>query len=304
MTAMQRLLDVPAPAKINLFLHVTGRRPDGYHTLQSVFLLVDWCDTLHLELRRDGGLSREDLHTTGDAHPPLPDDDLCLRAARELQTASGCRLGVHIVLDKRIPQQAGLGGGSSDAASTLIALNRLWGLNWPRQRLLALGARLGADVPFFLGGRNAWVEGIGERLTPIELPAAHLAIVKPAAGVPTGAIFQSPELERSTPVAIMRDFVDGAAAGNPWRWGRNDLQPVAMRLCPDVATAMERLTRLGLAPRMTGSGSAVFAALPDDKARDAVAAESWPAGWQMRICRGLPEHPLIGWQKDAIMAVC
>jgi len=304
MTAMQRLLDVPAPAKINLFLHITGRRPDGYHTLQSVFMLVDWTDTLHLEVRRDGQLSREDIQASSEGQPPLPEDDLCLRAARALQAASGCPLGAHIVLDKRIPQQAGLGGGSSDAASTLMALNRLWRLNWPRERLLDIGARLGADVPFFLGGRNAWVEGIGERLEPVELPAAQLVIVKPAAGVPTAAIFQSPDLERGTPVAIMRDFVDSAAAGHAWQWGRNDLQPVAMRLCPDVKTAIERMTQLGLQPRMTGSGSAVFAALTGDGGTKIANATAWPAGWQMRICHGLPEHPLIGWQKDAIMAVC
>lgn len=298
---MQRLLDVPAPAKINLFLHVTGRRADGYHELQSVFRLVDWADTLHLETRRDGRLSREDLRPAGDASPPLPEDDLCLRAARALQAASGCSLGAHIVLDKRIPQQAGLGGGSSDAASTLMALNRLWGLDWPRDALIRLGTRLGADVPFFLGGRNAWVEGIGDRLTPVDLPAARYAIVKPAAGTATAAIYTASDLERATPLAIMRDFVAGIAA-DPFRpWGRNDLQPVAMRLCPDVTTALERLTRLGLQPRMTGSGSAVFAVLPGEAEAAAVQTADWPSGWQMRICHGLPEHPLVGWQKDAII---
>lgn len=298
---MQRLLDIPAPAKINLFLHVTGRRADGYHELQSVFRLVDWADTLHLEVRRDGRLSREDLRCAGDASPPLPEDDLCLRAARALQAASGCPLGAHIVLDKRIPQQAGLGGGSSDAASTLLALNRLWGLEWPRDALIRLGARLGADVPFFLGGRNAWVEGIGDRLTPVDLPAACYAIVKPSAGTATAAIYQASDLERSTPLVIMQRFVDAIAADPARPWGRNDLQPVAMRLCPDVAAALDRLTRLRLQPRMTGSGSAVFAVVPSEVEAAAVQAADWPIGWQIRICHGLPEHPLVGWQKDVII---
>ncbi|MDM7457668.1 MAG: 4-(cytidine 5'-diphospho)-2-C-methyl-D-erythritol kinase [Tepidimonas sp.] len=298
---MQRLLDIPAPAKINLFLHVTGRRADGYHELQSVFRLVNWADTLHLEVRRDGRLSREDLRAANDDSPALPEDDLCLRAARALQAASGSPLGAHIVLDKRIPQQAGLGGGSSDAASTLMALNRLWGLEWPRDALIRLGARLGADVPFFLGGRNAWVEGIGDRLTPVDLPAARYAIVKPPAGTATAVIYQASDLERATPLAKMEAFVAGIAADPVRPWGRNDLQPVAMRLCADVAAALERLSRLGLQPRMTGSGSAVFAALSSEAEAAAVQSADWPSGWQIRICHGLPAHPLVEWQKGAIM---
>ncbi|MDM7463337.1 4-(cytidine 5'-diphospho)-2-C-methyl-D-erythritol kinase [Tepidimonas taiwanensis] len=298
---MNALLDVPAPAKLNRFLHVTGRRADGYHELQSVFQLIDWCDTLHFETRRDGRLSREDLRGADGDTPPLPADDLCLRAARALQSASGCPLGVHIVLDKRIPQQAGLGGGSSDAASTLIALNRLWGLHWPRSALMAIGERLGADVPFFLGGRNAWVEGIGERLKPLDLPPARFLVVKPAAGVPTAAIFQAHDLERATPPAIMADFVAHLHDCPRQPWGRNDLQPVAVRLCPDIARALERLADRGLAARMTGSGSAVFAVLPERYAPEDDLFRGWPDGWQVRVCCGLPEHPLIGWQKDAIM---
>ena len=154
---LRSLYDVAAPAKLNLFLHVVGRRADGYHLLQSVFVLIDWCDTLHFERRADGRLARHDLGAA------LPDDDLCLRAARLLQAESGTRLGADISIDKHVPWGAGMGGGSSDAASTLLALNRLWGLNWPRARLAELGLALGADVPFFLGGRNAFVEGIGER---------------------------------------------------------------------------------------------------------------------------------------------
>ncbi|MDP1790638.1 MAG: 4-(cytidine 5'-diphospho)-2-C-methyl-D-erythritol kinase, partial [Methylibium sp.] len=162
--SLQALYDVPAPAKLNLFLHVTGRRDDGYHLLQSVFALIDWADTLHFERRPDGRLVRHDLAVT------LPEDDLCLRAARLLQRESACPFGVDISIDKQVPWGAGLGGGSSDAASTLLALNRLWDLHWPRERLLSLGLQLGADVPFFLGGHNAFVEGIGERLTPLALP--------------------------------------------------------------------------------------------------------------------------------------
>jgi 4-diphosphocytidyl-2-C-methyl-D-erythritol kinase len=175
--ALKRLFDVAAPAKLNLFLHVVGRRADGYHLLQSVFVLIDWCDTLHFERRSDGRLARHDLAAA------LPADDLCLRAARLLQSESGTSLGADISIDKRVPWGAGMGGGSSDAASTLLALNRLWGLDWPRERLMALGLALGADLPFFLGGHNAFVEGIGERLTPLPVPATWLAVIKPAAAI-------------------------------------------------------------------------------------------------------------------------
>jgi 4-diphosphocytidyl-2-C-methyl-D-erythritol kinase len=171
---LRALYDLPAPAKLSLCLHVVGRRDDGYHLLQSVFALIDWCDTLHVERRDDGRLRRHDLGA------PLPKEDLCLRAARLLQDESGCTLGADLSIDKQVPWGAGLGGGSSDAASTLLALNRLWGLHWSRERLLALALRLGADVPFFVGGRNAWVEGIGERLTPIELAPRWYAVLKPA----------------------------------------------------------------------------------------------------------------------------
>lgn len=197
---MQALYDVPAPAKLNLFLHVVGKRPDGYHLLQSLFVLIDWADTLHFERRTDGRLQR---HDRGDA---LPADDLCLRAARALQQASGCTLGADIHIDKRLPSGAGMGGGSSDAASTLLALNRLWGLHWPRSRLLPIALTLGADVPFFVGGRNAFVEGIGEVLHPITLPTLDFAVVKPAVSIGTKEIFSSPLLQRSDSVAIVAGF--------------------------------------------------------------------------------------------------
>src|ERR1044071_6422848 len=176
---MRALYDVPAPAKLNLFLHVTGRRPDGYHLLQSVFMLIDWADTLHVERRDDGALRRHDLG----AAPPA--DDLCLRAARLLQQAAATAFGADIDIDKRVPAGARLGGGSSDAATTLLALNRLWELNWPRERLADLALSLGADVPFFVHGRNAFVQGIGERVEPVALPRARLAGRKPGATIAT-----------------------------------------------------------------------------------------------------------------------
>lgn len=281
---MKAIYDVPAPAKLNLFLHVTGRRPDGMHLLQSVFMLIDWRDTLHFEVRPGGGLSREDLTK------PLPEDDLVLRAARALQQASGIRLGAHISIEKRIPEQAGMGGGSSDAATCLLALNRLWDLKLPLSALAAIGVSLGADVPFFLGGRNAWVEGIGEKLTPVDLPEARFGVVKPPEGLPTAAIFSHPRLTRGTEPAIISGF-----AANPWGFGQNDLQGVAKELCPGVTQALDWLGSLGLNGRMTGSGSAVFALLAPGQALEA-APESWLAdGWQSRECGNLVAHPLAGW---------
>ena len=276
---MTTLYDIAAPAKLNLFLHITGRRADGYHLLQSVFTLIDWCDTLHFESRADGQIVREDLGA------PLPADDLVLRAARALQHASGTPLGAHIGVLKSIPAQAGMGGGSSDAASTLLALNRLWQLNWPLARLLPLGLRLGADVPFFLHGHNAWVEGIGEHITPLDLPPARFAVLKPDVGVETARIFQSPDLQRATEPATMPDFVAA-----PFAFGRNDLQPVAQSLCPEITQALNWLKRFGLQPRMTGSGSAVFAHLPDD-----VVFTAAPDGWSFKVCNKMAVHPLAGW---------
>lgn len=283
---MKALYDVPAPAKLNLFLHITGRRADGYHLLQSVFMLVDWCDALHFELRSDGHISREDLG------PALPADDLTLRAARALQALAAPHLGVHMGVDKRIPAQAGMGGGSSDAASCLLALNRLWNLRLPLSKLEHIGLQLGADVPFFLRGHNAWVQGIGEKITPLEgefqLPAARFAVVKPQAGLETRLIFAAHDLKRDTGTAIISGF-----AADPFGFGQNDLQPVAQRLCLDVTQALEWLAAQGLQGRMTGSGSAVFAQMrhETDHARLALA----PAGWKVRACSNLAVHPLVGW---------
>ncbi len=276
---MKSLHHVPAPGKLNLFLHVTGRRSDGYHLLQSTFMLIDWWDVLHFDLREDGQLLRQDLG------PSLPALDLSLQAAHALQQASGTSLGALIRVKKNLPAEAGLGGGSSDAATTLLALNRLWGLNWPLSRLLLLGQQLGADVPFFLGGRNAWVQGIGEQLQPIELPPARFVVLKPQQGLSTAAIFQDPALVRDSQPATMLDF-----AAQPYAFGRNDLQAVAQRLCPEVNQALKWLENQSLQPRMTGSGSAVFA-----KIEPSTVLAHPPEGWTWRICSNLEVHPLHRW---------
>ena len=285
---MKALYDVPAPAKLNLFLHVTGRRADGYHLLQSVFMLVDWHDTLHFERRADGAISREDLLA------PLPEDDLCLRAARALQQAAGTTQGAHIGIAKRLPAQAGMGGGSSDAASCLLALNRLWGLGLSRNALERIGLSLGADVPFFLRGRNAWVEGIGEQITPVDLPPARFLVSKPAQGLETARIFGHPELSRASEPAILSRF-----AAHPYGFGHNDLQPVAEKLSPDVRQALQWVADQGgeakehkLQARMTGSGSAVFAPLPANWVNPKAEV---PPGWQVEVCSNLAAHPLVEW---------
>lgn len=278
---MKAIYEVPAPAKLNLFLHIVGRRADGYHLLQSAFMLIDWCDRLHFERRTDGRISREDLRGT------LPEDDLVLRAARALQAHTGCALGAHIGVEKHIPAQAGLGGGSSDAASTLLALNRLWGLGLDLGALLRIGERLGADVPFFLGGGSAWVEGVGEQLTPISLPPARFVVVKPAAGVETARLFQSPALKRDENPATIAGF-----AADPYGFGHNALQAAAQAACPEIGDALAWLGGQGLTGRMTGSGSAVFARL--DPARNGFFENARP-GWQLRVCSNMPAHPLSGW---------
>lgn len=276
---MQALYDIAAPAKLNLFLHVTGRRADGYHLLQSVFMLIDWCDQLHFEVRHDGALSREDLTW------PLPADDLVLRAARALQQATGCSLGARIGVAKSVPAQAGMGGGSSDAASTLLALNRLWNLRLPQAALTRIGLTLGADVPFFLGGENAWIEGVGEQITPIAVAPTNFLVAKPQAGLDTSLIFSDPGLKRDTDLAIISGF-----AADPYGFGHNDLQPVAQKLCPDIVQTIEWLASKGLKARMTGSGSAVFAQLPHT-----IDTQDAPQGVLVRECRSLECHPLKGW---------
>ena len=276
---MQALYDIPAPAKLNLFLHITGRRADGYHLLQSAYMLIDWCDTLHFEIRSDGVISREDLSWA------LPAEDLVVRAARALQAATGCNKGVHIGILKSVPAQAGMGGGSSDAASTLLALNRLWGLNVSLERLMSIGLALGADVPFFLSGHHGWVEGIGEQITPLELPHAQFVVVKPEAGLDTKLIFSDPALKRDSETAIISGF-----AANTLTFGQNDLQAVAQKLCPGVNQALAWLATQGLDGRMTGSGSAVFAHL-----LHAIDLQNAPVAMQVKLCSCLDVHPLLGW---------
>lgn len=293
--SLAALYDLPAPAKLNLFLHVIGRRADGYHLLQSPFVLIDWCDSLHLERRVDGGLHRHDLG------PALPADDLCLRAARLLQAESGCPLGVDISIHKRLPSGAGLGGGSSDAATVLLGLNHLWGLHWPRQRLLALGARLGADVPFFIGGHNAFVEGIGEQLSPIDVPRQWYAVVKPPTSLPTAQIFSHPALTRDTEAVIVAGSFDDAQRALVWQswasgFGKNDLQAPAEAQCAEVAQAARWLQARFGNSRMTGSGSAVFArAGTGDLPTATFPVQQLAPGWEGRMCRGLASHPLAGW---------
>ncbi|CAG0975390.1 4-diphosphocytidyl-2-C-methyl-D-erythritol kinase [Burkholderiales bacterium] len=274
---MRRLV-VPAPAKVNLFLHVTGRRADGYHTLESLLSLVDLADTLTLETRDDGAIVR-----SGEVPGVAVEEDLALRAARRLKDATGSRAGVAIAIDKAIPTGAGLGGGSSDAASVLLALNRLWDLGLARARLVALGAELGADVPFFVFGGTALARGIGERLTAMTMPATWLVLAFPDAHVPTANIFAAPDLTRSTPSAKMDVFSES--------YGRNDLEGAACVRHPAVADALAAMSRLSPQARMTGSGACVFAPFArEDDARGA--SRGLPAGLRHRVVRTLARHPL------------
>ena len=285
MPALHRL---PAPAKINLFLHVVGRRSDGYHLLQSVFALVDWCDTIDLITRDDGRIERHDLSLA------LPDEDLCLRAARLLQARSGCTLGCDIRIDKVLPWGAGLGGGSSDAATVLLGLNRLWGLNWATERLAALALELGADVPFFVHGHNAWVEGVGERITPLPLPDVlfdtPLVLIKPQCSIPTPAIFGSALLRRDTPPVSPDAFL-----ADPLHFGHNDLQTPAVAHAGEVQQALDALQQACGNARMTGSGSAVFAWVrpSDHGAVGPLQQFAEKSGWQAKVARLLRHHPVL-----------
>ncbi len=281
---MKHLHDCRAPAKLNLFLHVTGRRGDGYHLLQSVFQLISLADVLHFDLREDGAIVRVT------EVPGVPaDDDLIVRAARLLADAAAERGlrpgGADIAIDKQIPMGGGLGGGSSDAATTLIALNHLWQTGFSRSELMALGLQLGADVPFFLLGENAFVEGIGEKLTPVSTPPAWFVVIHPGVSVPTPVIFRAPELTRNTKAVRIADFSEGLSG-----FGRNDLQAVAVRAFPPVADAVRWLSDFGEA-RMTGSGACVFAAFASEPEVDAV-LERLPAVWRGWKARSVATHPL------------
>jgi 4-diphosphocytidyl-2-C-methyl-D-erythritol kinase len=268
----------PAPAKLNLFLHILGRRPDGYHLLQTVFQFLEYGDELEFEVREDGDI----LRSEGPAGVP-PESDLVVRAAQLLQERSGTRLGAAIKLRKRLPLQAGLGGGSSDAATTLLALDRLWGTGLGIQRLAALGLELGADVPVFIGGEAAWAEGVGEVLTPVDLPEPWYVVLQPDCRVATREIFQAPELTRnSAPIKIAR-FRSGEC--------RNDFEPVVRSRYPQVSEALDWLGARAEA-RLTGSGACVFAAFADEgDARRVYAA--LPQGWRGFVARGCNRSPLL-----------
>lgn len=296
------LYDVPAPAKLNLFLHVLGRRPDGYHQLQTVFRFIDLADRLDFERTADGRIER-----AGDGLPGLPaDQDLVLRAARQLQQATGTHYGARIAYRKHIPAGGGLGGGSSDAATTLIALNRLWETGLTRNRLLRLALPLGADVPVFIFGQSAFAQGVGEDLAAVALPPQAYWILRPGVHVPTADVFRDPDLTRDSESVKISVFADWQTEHSSGLFGRNDLEPVVCRNHPMIAHMLGSMRGAGLGARMTGSGSCLFAGFAD--IRDArmqqdriiskihdlpnvVIEGSW-------VCQGLDDHPLRNWVVD------
>jgi 4-diphosphocytidyl-2-C-methyl-D-erythritol kinase len=290
---MTRTITCPAPAKLNLFLHVVGRRPDNYHQLQTLFRFIDLHDTLHFTLRKDGAVRR-----TNTIEGVAEEQDLCVRAARLLQGETGCTLGVDISLEKHIPMGGGLGGGSSDAATTLIALNRLWSLGLPRAHLMRLGLRLGADVPVFVFGKNAFAEGVGEELQAYPLPEAWYVVLFPPVQVPTAEIFAHPELTRNTVSITMRALSERqleCAAGEK-RQLRNDLQSVVCELYPEVARYLAWLDNSGNA-MMTGSGACVFAEFGSRDQAEAVMRQL-PHDMRGVVAQGLARHPLHDWVLD------
>jgi len=273
-----RTLTVPAPAKLNGFLHVTGRRDDGYHTLESLMVALDFGDTITLTRRDDGVIER-----IADVPGVAAESDLSVRAARALQQATSTRYGVDIAIVKRIPQGGGLGGGSSDAASVLLALNRLWDVGLSRDTLMAIGVRLGADVPFFVFGSPALARGIGDRLTEVTLPPQWAAVIVPPCAVATATIFAAPELTRAGASLKIDIFSEG--------YGRNDLQAVAAARYPDIAAAIEALSRASDAARMTGSGACVYAWFVSEAAARAALATTGHAARGF-VARALARHPL------------
>ena len=273
-------LTCPAPAKLNLFLHVVGRRPDGYHLLQTLFRFIDLHDTLHFSLREDGVVRRTN------AVEGVPEEqDLCVRAARLMQIETGCTLGVDIAVEKRIPMGGGLGGGSSDAATTLIALNRLWSLGLSRERLMQLGLQLGADVPVFVFGENAFAEGVGEALQAYSMPEAWYVVLFPPVQVPTAQIFSHPELTRDSVSITIRALSNQQL--------RNDLQFVACKLYPEVARHIDILSNYGKA-MMTGSGACVFAEF-GSRSQAVAVLRQLPDDMRGVVAQGLKEHPLHDW---------
>ena len=306
------LYDIAAPAKLNLFLHVVGRRPDGYHLLETVFRFVALYDWLDIDTRADGRIVREGSAAAGVAS----DDDLVVRAARLLQQATGTRQGAQIAYRKNIPQGGGLGGGSSDAASTLMALNRLWNTGLSRTELMRLGLQLGADVPVFIFGQAAFAQGIGEQLAAIDLPERHYVVVQPQQSVPTAGIFSSADLTRDTKPVTMSVFADWQKQNAPENgyvargyFGENNLQPVVVARYPVVGQALGLLGSLGVSARMTGSGACLFTEFVTEQQAGffhqqirskmqgcennfaAVVKDAW-------ACKGLQEHPLKYWLHD------
>jgi len=278
-------LACPAPAKLNLFLHITGRRADGYHLLQSVFQLIDRCDTLDFQVRDDGHIQRMN-HIDGVPEPT----DLVIRAARLLQSHSKSSYGADIYLHKNLPMGGGVGGGSSDAATTLIALNHLWQCGLDQAQLMQLGLQLGADVPFFIFGQNAFVEGIGEQMQAITTPEQWFVVIEPGVHVPTPTIFSAKELTRDTKPVRITDFSNAAKV----EW-KNDLQAVACALHPEIANAINWLKQYELNQgdaKMTGSGSCVFCAFPNEDAAKKV-LQQVPHHWTSWIAKALQQHPII-----------
>ena len=276
----------PAPAKLNLFLHITGRRPDGYHLLQSVFRLLDWGDRIGLRVRDDGQILRVGDSVAGVA----PEQDLAVRAARALQQATGCALGADIQVDKQVPAGGGFGGGSSDAATVLVVLNRLWKTGLDEDALAALGLALGADVPVFVRGRNAWAEGVGEQLTPITLPPAWYLVVEPGVHVPTAALFQSEQLTRDAPQAKIGDFASGTLTGNAF-------EPVLRAREAAIEAVFQVLATVGT-PRLTGSGSGCFVEFANRTAAEQALAQL-PETLRARVVAGVQHSPLL----DALDAI-
>ncbi|MDO8811991.1 MAG: 4-(cytidine 5'-diphospho)-2-C-methyl-D-erythritol kinase [Gallionella sp.] len=280
-------LTCPAPAKLNLFLHVVGRRPDGYHLLQTLFRFIDLKDTLHFSLCEDGAVRR-----TSAIEGVAEDQDLCVRAARLLQSETGCTLGVDIAVEKLIPMGGGLGGGSSDAATTLIALNRLWSLGLRREHLMRLGLRLGADVPVFVFGENAFAEGVGEELQAYPQPEAWYVVLIPTVHVPTAQIFARPELTRNTVSITMRALSKGQFEQQL----HNDLQSVVCNIYPEVGHHITWLGNFGKA-MMTGSGACVFAEFASRNKAEEVLRQL-PHGMRGVVAQGLARHPLHDWVPD------
>ena len=274
-----------SPAKLNLFLHIVGRRADDYHLLQSVFQLIDWCDTIHLKLIPENEVRRINPITGVQA-----DQDLVVRAAKLLKDFAKIDSGVEINLQKEIPMGAGLGGGSSDAATTLIGLNHLWNLNLDQKTLCDIGLKLGADVPFFIFGQNAFVEGIGEQMREISLGDREFLVIFPNQGIATKSIFQDPELTRDHGQITIDGFL-----ASPWSDLSNDCQAVAMRICPEVKQALDWISQAvpGSEPRMSGSGSSVFTVLDPkaDIAKLENLLQNLPKGWIGRVVRGLNKNP-------------